>query len=52
MDAITSDKPSEAMELLDKELKSRIEVAMADKKPEVAKKVFGQDKEKTDETDN
>ena len=40
MDMIIQDKPSEAKELLDKELQLRIAKAIADKKPEIATKIF------------
>ena len=64
MDMIIQDKPSEAKELLDKELQLRIAKAIADKKPEIATKIFAkkvdqadpedqlEPEEKTDETDN
>ncbi len=64
MDMIIQDKPSEAKELLDKELQTRIAKAIADKKPEIATKIFDkkvdqaepedqlEPEEKTDETDN
>ena len=64
MDMIIKDKPSEAKELLDKELQTRIAKAIADKKPEIATKIFDkkvdqaepedqlEPEEKTDETDN
>ena len=64
MDMIIQDKPSEAKELLDKELQTRIAKAIADKKPEIATKIFDKKvdqaepedqldpEEKTDETDN
>ena len=64
MDMIIQDKPSEAKELLDKELQTRIAKANADKKPEIATKIFDkkvdqaepedqlEPEEKTDETDN
>jgi hypothetical protein len=40
MDKMIQDKPAEAKELLDQELKDRIAVAMAEKKPEIAGKLF------------
>ena len=40
MDMIIQDKPSEAKELLDKELQLRIAKAISDKKPEIATKIF------------
>ena len=64
MDMIIQDKPSEAKELLDRELQTRIAKAIADKKPEIATKIFDkkvdqaepedqlEPEEKTDETDN
>ena len=64
MDMIIQDKQSEARELLDKELQTRIAKAIADKKPEIATKIFDkkvdqaepedqlEPEEKTDETDN
>ena len=63
-DMIIQDKPSEAKELLDKELQTRIAKAIADKKPEIATIIFDkkvdqaeledqlEPEEKTDETDN
>ena len=58
MDKIIQDKPSEAKELLDTELQSRIAQAILDKKPEIASRIFDKKddqlelEEKPDETDN
>ncbi len=46
MDKMIQDKPAEAKELLDQELKDRIAVAMAEKKPEIAGKLFDRSEEK------
>ena len=40
VDKMIQDKPAEAKELLNQELKDRIEVAIAEKKPEIAGKLF------------
>ena len=45
MDKMIEDKPAEAKELLDQELKDRIAVAMLEKKPEIASKLFSDSEE-------
>ena len=40
MDKMIQDKPAEAKELLDQELKDRIAAAIVEKKPEIAGKLF------------
>jgi hypothetical protein len=49
MDKMIQDKPAEAKELLDQELKDRIAVAMAEKKPEIAGKLFDKSDEPSQE---
>ena len=49
MDKMIQDKPAEAKELLDQELKDRIAVAMAEKKPEIAGKLFNKSDESSEE---
>ena len=46
MDKMIQDNPTEAKELLNQELKTRIEVAIAEKKPEIAGKLFDNSEEK------
>ena len=46
MDKMKQDKPAEAKELLDQELKDRITAAIVEKKPEIAGKLFDNSEEK------
>lgn len=52
INALIDDKPSNATEILSKELKIRVKDAIEVIKPEVADKAFNKNKEKSDETDN
>ena len=45
VDNMIQDNPTEAKELLNQELKTRIEVAIAEKKPEIAGKLFNTSEE-------
>ena len=49
MDKMIQDKPAEAKELLDQELKDRITAAIVEKKPEIAGKLFNTSEEEPEE---